>query len=783
MSSSSAPSPSLDPANRRSRGPAALSRRPVLTLLVAALVTVLLGAAAGQQRTEPGLDAFTPAGPAAEAWDRVSSEFAASGATLVVVVETPAGATIDDSSAVLDAVRYAAAPLDGVVADGITDPRDPAGAALRSGPNGVADRGEVGLVVVPLDPSMGLDGQVDVARALDDRLGAIGDPSHSLTVVGDALISAEIDENAADELGRLALVALAVVIAVLAMTYRRFSDVAIGLVGIVVSLVWATGLTVVVGPDGLGLTGHQSAISVIVPVLIIGLGIDFGIHLTMRHREAQADGESPRTATAVAVGAVGGALVLAAITTMLGFLTNLASPLAPVRDLGVHTALGVAASLVASLLVVPPLRQLVGARTAHRPLVRRRRSATAGAESPGTAGPLDRIVGQVGRSAVRRPRATLALAAAIAAVAMVGASTLDTSFDERDFLPDGNRLSAAVDVLETAFGSDPGETSYLLLDGDLTDPDVLAALATVHDRLAGVHGVVVDGEDAVALSPWTLLADAGAAPTDVATITDTYRSLRASEPAAVSSVLAEDHRSGVIAVATSGTPAEAADLADGLEAAAEPLAAIGVEVIATSQDVVTASIHSSLADSQLRGLALTLGATALLLVGVNLRARRVLTGLASLLPAAFAAAATGGVMALAGYQLNVLTIMVSALAVGIGVPFGVHVTARFHRELDAGSETAQALERTVTHTGQAVVASALTTAAGFGALALSANEAIRQFGIITFVCVVAAAAATLTMQPAALALASRSPRCQESADEQAATPTPEHSEELAGASR
>lgn len=244
---------------------------------------------------------------------------------------------------------------------------------------------------------------------------------------------------------------------------------------------------------------------------------------------------------------------------------------------------------------------------------------------------------------------------------------------------------------------------------DLTDPDVLAALAAVHDRLAGVPGVVVDGEDAVALSPWTLLAGAGGAPTDVATITDTYRSLRASEPAAVSSVLAEDHRSGVIAVATSGTPAEAADLADRLEAAAQPLAAIGVEVIATSQDVTTASIHSSLADSQLRGLALTLG--------------------------------------------------------------------------DAGSETVRALERTVTQTGRAVVASAVTTAAGFGALALSANEAIRQFGIITFVCVVVAAAAALTVQPAALALASRSPRRAAPADDEVATTAPERSAELVAAGR
>lgn len=738
-----------------------LARRPVLALVVAAVVTLILGAAASQQRTEPGLDAFTPDGPAADAWDRVRDQFDATGATLVVVVQAPSGATVDGDAglAVTDAVRAAASGVDGVVATGVVDHRDDPTAGLRSGAGDVGDGGEVGLVVVPLDADLTLDEQIDVGRALEDRLASIDAAGHDLAVVGDALISAEIDDNAAEELGRLALVALGVVVALLAALYRRVSDVAIGLVGIVVSLVWAVGLTVVVGPDGLGLTGHQSAISVIVPVLIIGLGIDFGIHLTTRQREARADGDGPRRATAVAVGAVGAALVLAAVTTMLGFLTNLASPLAPVRDLGVHTALGVAASLVASLLVVPSLRQLLDRRTARRRTAHDARPGTTAAHDTADASrpeaspdALERALAVIGRAPLRRPRATLALAALWAVVAAAGAAGLGTSFDERDFLPDGRSLTHAVALVETAFGGEPGETTYLLLDGDLTDPAVVAALTEVHARLAAVDGVVtVDGAPR-ALSPAVLLAEAGVEPTDPTTIAAAYDSLRAADPATVGSVLAPDHRSGVLAVATSGTPADAAELARSLEAAVAPLAELGATVTATSQDVVTASVHDALADSQLSGLALTLGATALLLVAVHVRSRRVGPGLASLLPAALAAVWTGGVMALVGYELNVLTIMISALAVGIGVPFGIHVTARYGRELDAGVDPRVALERTVTRTGRAVVGSALTTAAGFGALSLSANEAIRQFGTITFVCVVAAALAALVVQPAALAL-------------------------------
>jgi len=67
---------------------------------------------------------------------------------------------------------------------------------------------------------------------------------------------------------------------------------------------------------------------IVVLVLLIGLSIDYGLHVVMRYREARESSETaPSRAMAVALGSVGVALVYVTTTTVIGFLSNLTSPL------------------------------------------------------------------------------------------------------------------------------------------------------------------------------------------------------------------------------------------------------------------------------------------------------------------------------------------------------------------------------------------------------------------------------------------------------------------------
>jgi len=96
------------------------------------------------------------------------------------------------------------------------------------------------------------------------------------------------------------------------------------------------------------LFGHRfSFMSVTAIPLIIGIGIDNGIHLIRRYRE-----RGDRSILEVAQ-LSGAALIQSNLTTMVGFSALLASGFAPLAEMGMVTALGVALSLVAAVVAVP----------------------------------------------------------------------------------------------------------------------------------------------------------------------------------------------------------------------------------------------------------------------------------------------------------------------------------------------------------------------------------------------------------------------------------------------
>ena len=87
-------------------------------------------------------------------------------------------------------------------------------------------------------------------------------------------------------------------------------------------------------------------------------------------------------------------------------------------------------------------------------------------------------------------------------------------------------------------------------------------------------------------------------------------------------------------------------------------------------------------------------------------------------------------MALLGITLNVLPVMVTALTIGLGIDYAIHIIERYREEIAHTSEK-QAIETTILRTGSALFVSGLTTVSGFAVLFLSPMPLVRNFGIIT----------------------------------------------------
>ncbi|PSQ11917.1 hypothetical protein BRC99_05890, partial [Halobacteriales archaeon QS_7_69_60] len=190
----------------------------------------------------------------------------------------------------------------------------------------------------------------ELARA-QTRMAAIVDEEvdGDATVLGDGVIDDELRRSSFDSLAVVGPLAFLFVLLVLLYAYRDVLDVLLGLFGVGLVLVWTFGFM-----GWAGITFNQ--LFVAVPVLLMGLSIDYAIHVFMRYREERppegaesvldggaeapaGDGErSVRAAMGTALGGLTGALALVTLTTATGFLSNVVSDIGPIREFGLVSA-------------------------------------------------------------------------------------------------------------------------------------------------------------------------------------------------------------------------------------------------------------------------------------------------------------------------------------------------------------------------------------------------------------------------------------------------------------
>ena len=109
-------------------------------------------------------------------------------------------------------------------------------------------------------------------------------------------------------------------------------------------------------------------------------------------------------------------------------------------------------------------------------------------------------------------------------------------------------------------------------------------------------------------------------------------------------------------------------------------------------------------------------------------------------------------MYLADIPLNVMTIMITSLTIGLGITYGIHITHRFLEDLERHDTIDAACRSTVSHTGTALFGAAATTIAGFGILVFALMPPLQQFGGITALTILYSFLASVFILPTFLVL-------------------------------
>ncbi len=232
-----------------------------------------------------------------------------------------------------------------------------------------------------------------------------------------------------------------VVLTVFSVTWARFArwrraaaDMALTMLVILMSIVWMNGIGVLLGPKYLNVIGKFNEILQILPILLIGLGVDYAIHLTSRYREELGAGVPVAQSAVNATRTVGIALILATVTTSVGFLTNVVNPVSALRDFGILAAVGITSAFILMLTVVPAARVLARQTGRKQPVTCPGQALGHQSERV-----LPKMMGSTAVLAERYAITTLIAALLLGAIGFIGLTQLSTTFSFTDFLPKGNR--------------------------------------------------------------------------------------------------------------------------------------------------------------------------------------------------------------------------------------------------------------------------------------------------------------------------------------------------------
>lgn len=638
------------------------------------------------------------------------------------------------------------------------------------------------LWILEIDPSLSTEERKIKEDKLRDLFHELSENSElNYGVASLDLISHDIDEGTFDNLATLILLAVLVVVVLLAISFRSVRGVVFPLVGLSFALIWTYGL--------LNLSGARfTALEVAVAPLVLGLGIDYSIHLQRRYNAFRAELEDSAESWLASCARLSTPLGLAVITTVAAFLANIMSPLPPLETFGIALAVGVISAFINATVVVGALHVVL--------------------DSSGKTVPADPIrMPRFSKKLVEFQRSQQAIVFIIALIisgaSIFGAMGLETEFDLTDFLDDEMEIMEVREDLDSSYESAGWKLIYVLMEPDNSMSEIdsdfvlLNEMRGLHNDLANNHDVVGGGGSDASPSyegPYKVLYDAvdndvmfgeefglvitgGDLRRGVASQFDMGAALQnLSENDSIADPFTGDSWSDRIdntvnldedkiihirieVRVDASTSSETSKVVEWFE---EELGGTddngkmrselsGVANIYVTGDLVALqNVLEGLNSSQLSSTAISFIVSFIVLL---LLTRRAVPALVVLTPVVLATLWVVGSMVILSLKWNVLTVMVTALSLGIGIDYSIHMWRRFEAERSRRDDVWEALEETISTTGVAIVLSAGTTVLGFLVLLFSPMPVVQQFGLVTALTVTFSLILSIIVLPVLLMMA------------------------------
>lgn len=501
------------------------------------------------------------------------------------------------------------------------------------------------------------------------------------------------------------------ILIVFSLMLRNRKMAALSIVPAGLAALWTFG-TIFWSGEGLGLT------TILSPIFVIVIGSAYGLHYTSQLLNSISEYTNDRRKLTVeTLKRVGTPIFLATITTMAGFGSLVWTDVVPMRQMGIYVTLGIGYAGFLAIFFLPAVLSRMKL-------------------------PEKAVVSSENRLArfiliASKKRAVIAVTfLAITALSIFYIPRIEVISNQLMFFKDGSDIRQTFDKVEKHFGGAMPLTGEIGADNPQA---TLLNLQAANEILSTEREL----EDISGISSVFSVFDLIKGINKMTTGQDAYPQ----NPALIQGLLAQLGDDGVSWISADGfrvmikTQDFTTDDIDELNAFVNSNESIR---IITGLPLLFDEMNNLVVKSQIQSLGLAL---VIIFIMLWITLRRLTAALAGLVPIVITIAAILGMLSFTGFNLNIMTATLSAIAIGIGIDYSIHLLSSIYYYRDRGASRSQSVTQALSTVSRPILANALGLIAGYSAFFFSPLKIHVHAGAVMWLAMLVSSMAALLLVP------------------------------------
>lgn len=569
--------------------------------------------------------------------------------------------------------------------------------------------------------------------SVDSVSGVVMDRINSMELhskhyfAGAPFLAKYVDKIVSYDLRTLIPIAFLVIAFVLFMSFHSIRGVVIPLFTAGIAIIWALGVFTLFGLK-------LSMVSNNVPIIILAVGSAYAIHVLNRVNQCKVREQKAKVSKAFLFMIV--PVSLTALTTMVGFLSFVfGAYLSMIRDFGFLAALGTFFSALLALSFVPALLAVL-------PLTSRKEAKRRIAEKKSKMKryllmPISRIV-------INHSRRVIIVWGLLFVISLFGIFILKRSVSATGYFKASHPYSIAESIMSEKLGG--SKPIFVVFKGNVQSPELLKCMLETEGYMKHTSYISSTQSiaDVVAMLNGALGGGKAVIPDSEAMIGQLWFILGQQE--SLNRLVTPGLNKGIIIgkYIDNGTN-DIKKFNKLMQNFFEKHKSENFTVEITGMPFVNAHLDKSLLYSQIFSLLI---AIVFVVAIVSIMFRSFVKGVIAATPIIATIGILYGIMGLVGIPLNIVTVLVASIAIGIGIDYSIHFISHFNHSVRRLNSVSAAIEETILISGRAIIVNFISVSAGFLVLVFSNLVAMVYFGILIALSMLGASMGALTLLPA-----------------------------------